>query len=381
MDLTLGIFNQFPYPFIDEYHDFPRPSRQFDPIKGHQLYTEYLDEYIYADKLGFDILTFNEHHSKEYNLDVAPHLMASYLIGQTKRARLLPTGSILPLHNPIRIAEEYAMLDVISGGRMIAGFERGGITNYLAYGVPIQAKQKFEEACQLIVKAWTADEPFQWKGKHYQFDAVSVWPRPYQKPHPPIHTAGPSPAFAAEMGASYGLWVQPTSEIRGTFARYRDAYVKAHREEPTNDKVVLVRDVYVSENDDRAEEECAKHLLYMYRTLWKPGMMAVKKVEADVGYKLFWASRLFLTEMDYSKLAEVGMIIAGSPESVVEQILNQQKEIGFGTFVGEFRFGNMPHQLAKRSMELFAKEVMPQFKSESRAEAATSTAALVAGKI
>ncbi len=205
LDLELGIFNHFPYQFINEYHDFPRPNRQFDPVKGHDLYMEYLDEFVQADSLGFDVLAFNEHHSKEYNLDVAPGVVASYLIAKTKRAKILPTGAILPLHNPLRIAEEYAMLDVMSAGRLIAGFERGGITNYLAYSVPIQEKAKFEEAWELIVKAWTSDEPFRWDGTCSHFDPVSIWPRPYQKPHPPIHTAGPSAAFAAQKDASSRL--------------------------------------------------------------------------------------------------------------------------------------------------------------------------------
>ena len=108
--MELGIFNHFPYQFTIGYHDFPRPNKQFDPIKGHDLYIEYLDELVHADNLGFDVLAFNEHHSKEYNLDAAPNIVASYLIARTKNARILPTGAFLPLHNPIRIAEEYAML-------------------------------------------------------------------------------------------------------------------------------------------------------------------------------------------------------------------------------------------------------------------------------
>jgi alkanesulfonate monooxygenase SsuD/methylene tetrahydromethanopterin reductase-like flavin-dependent oxidoreductase (luciferase family) len=337
--LELGIFNHFPYQYINEYHDFPRPNKQFDPEKGHALYLEYLDEFELADKLGFDVLAFNEHHSKEYNLDVGPALIASYLIARTKRARILPTGAILPLHNPIRIAEEYAMLDVISGGRLIAGFERGGITNYLAYSVPVQDKARFDEAWDLIVRAWTERQPFQWDGKYYHFNQVSIWPRPYQQPHPPIHTAGPSAAFAAEKDASYGLWVQPTSEIEGTWDTYREAYVKAHSMEPSRDRVSLIRSVYVSENDDRAEKESADHILYTWKTLWRPSMLAVKKVEDQLGRKLFWASRLPLTEMNYDGLVDAGLHIAGNPESVIEKILEQQKKVGFGTFIGEFRFG------------------------------------------
>jgi len=362
--MQIGIFNHFPYQYTQGFHEFPRPNKEFDPEKGHQLYIEYLDEFEYADKLGFDILAFNEHHSKEYNLDVGPNLVAAYLIARTKRARILPTGAILPIHNPLRIAEEYAMLDVLSGGRIIAGFEKGGITNYLAYSVPIQEKAKFDEAWDLIVKAWTAREPFRWDGKFYHFDQVSIWPRPFQKPHPPIHTAGPSAAFAAEKDADYGLWVQPTSELRGTFDIYRTAFVKAHRKEPPRERVSLIRSVYLSENSATAKEEAANHILYTYKTLWRPSMLAVKKVEDEIGRKLFWSSRLFLTEMDYDELVETGMHIAGSPDDVVEQILKQQKEIGFGTFIGEFRFGSLPHHMAKKSMDLFAEKVTPQLKKE-----------------
>ena len=362
--MELGVFNHFPYQFTEGYHDFPRPNREFDPEKGHQLYLEYLDEFEYADKLGFDLLTFNEHHSKEYNLDVGPNLVASYLIARTKRAKILPTGAILPIHNPLRIAEEYAMLDVMSGGRIIAGFERGGVTNYLAYSVPLEDKARFEEAWDLITKAWTTHEPFEWNGKYYKYNPVSIWPRPLSKPHPPLHTAGPSAAFAAIKDASYGLWVQPTSEILGVYDVYRDAYVKAHGEKPDRDRVSLIRSVYVSDDCERAKAESAQHILYTYKTLWRPSMLAVKKVEDKIGRKLFWASRLFLTEMDYDGLAEAGMHIAGSPDSVLEQILKQQKEVGFGTFIGEFRFGSLPHKMAKKSMDLFAEKVMPKLREE-----------------
>lgn len=362
--MEVGIFNHFPYQYTEGYHDFPRPNSQFDPLRGHDLFIEYLDEFEYADKLGFDLLTFNEHHSKEYNLDSGPNLIAAYLVARTKRAKILPTGAILPIHNPLRIAEEYAMLDVISGGRIVAGFERGGITNYLAYSVPLEDKAKFEEAWELIVKAWTAHEPFEWNGRFYKFSPVSIWPRPFTQPHPPIHTAGPSAAFAAIKDASYGLWVQPTSEIMGVYDVYRDAYTKAHGTVPGRDRVSLIRSVYVSEDSERAKIESEKHILYTYKTLWRPSMLAVKKEEERIGRKLFWASRLFLTEMNYDELVEAGMHIAGSPDSVVDQILKQQKDVGFGAFIGEFRFGSLPHNMAMRNIQLFKEKVMPKLREE-----------------
>ena len=362
--LKLGVFNHFPYQFVGEYHDFPRPNAEFDPDKGHQLYAEYLDEFVQADRLGFDVLAFNEHHSKEYNLDVAPNLVTSYLIGQTKRAALLPTGSILPLHNPLRIAEEYAMLDVMSSGRLIAGFEKGGVTNYLAYSVPLEEKDRFEEAWDLIVKAWTTPEPFAWNGKHYHFDAVSVWPRPYQKPHPPIHTAGGgSVEFAAERRASIGLGFTTTNEeTKGIFGRYRSAYRRFHGSDPGPGALALARSVYVAESDEKARQESEPHLMHQYRVLYRPSMVANERLQRTANLHLYWADRLFLTVEDYGTISARGNHIAGSPETVAGKILEQRRELGFGTFLGLFRYGSMPHDQVERSMRLFAEEVMPRLK-------------------
>jgi len=361
VSLTLGVFGDFPYHYVKEYRDFPRPNKEFDPRKGHEVYKEYLDEFVLADKLGFDILAFNEHHSKEYNLDVSPNLITSYLIGQTKRAFLLPTGAILPIHNPIRIAEELAMLDVISGGRIIAGFERGGITNYLAYSVPIEEKEKFEEAWDLIVKAWTADEPFRWSGKHYQFDKVSVWPRPYQKPHPPIYTAGgASASAAAEKGGSFGSgFTTTTEETRGLFGRYRDIYAKKYGRAPPAANLAAARSIYVAETESKAKAESERPLLHQYRVLYRPSMIANERIAKKAKVSLYWASRLFLANEGYDAIVKRGNHIAGSPETVAEMILGQRKDLRFGALLGLFRFGDMTHDQATRSMRLFAEEVMP----------------------
>ncbi len=263
----VGILHETPYTAMKGYASFPTPNKMFDPVKGHSLYREFLDELEYAEELGFDVAALPEQHSKQDNLDPAPNILASFLIARTRRIKILPYGTILPLHNPIRIAEEYAMMDVISNGRLLAGFVRGGPTNYLAYGADYSdGKTKFEEAWELIVKAWTSDEPFQWNGKHYHFDTVSIWPRPYQKPHPPIYTAGGgSIEIASKMGAAVGLgFTSTTDEVKEFVATFQQRWKGYHGKQPTRDRVAVARSIYVADTDEQAKEECEKHLLHQY---------------------------------------------------------------------------------------------------------------------
>jgi alkanesulfonate monooxygenase SsuD/methylene tetrahydromethanopterin reductase-like flavin-dependent oxidoreductase (luciferase family) len=307
-----------------------------------------------------------EQHSKQDNIDPSPNLLAARVLSMTKKIKVLPYGAILPLHNPLRIAEEYAMLDVLSKGRLLAGFVRGGPTNYLAYGLDyFKASESFEEAWDLIVKAWTTHEPFEWKGKHYHFDKVSVWPRPYQKPHPPLHTAGGGSAeHAARNEATIGLGFTTTDEeVRAMFGKYTDAYREAHGRAPPAEKMAVARSVYVAETDAEAREECERHILHQYRVLYKPSMVANQKLAKQTNRHLYWADRLFLTEENYEGLVSRGNHIAGNPETVLGRILEQKERLGFGAFLGLFRYGDMPHDKAVKSMKLFAEQVMPALRA------------------
>ena len=363
--MKVGLLHETPYAEMKDYHDFPAPNKMFDPQEGHRLYLEYIDELVLAEELGFDYIALPEQHSKQDNIDPSPNVIISHLVGKTKKIGLLPYGAILPLHNPIRIAEEYAMLDVLSKGRLLAGFVHGGLTNYLAYGMDyLSERDKFEEAWDLIVKAWTTDEPFQWRGKHYQFENVSVWPRPYQKPHPPIFTAGgASASAAAEKGGSFGSgFTTTTEETRGLFGRYRDIYAKKHGRAPPAANLAVARSIYVAETESKAKAESERPLLHQYRVLYRPSMVANERIAEKAKVSLYWASRLFLANEGYDAIVKRGNHIAGSPETVAEMILEQRKDLRFGALLGLFRFGDMTHDQAARSMRLFAEEVMPRLR-------------------
>jgi alkanesulfonate monooxygenase SsuD/methylene tetrahydromethanopterin reductase-like flavin-dependent oxidoreductase (luciferase family) len=162
-------FNLMPWPYLpenfrEEYRSVwvDIPSSLYDPVRGHEVYNEYLDQLEFAETLGFDGLGVNEHHANAYGLMPSPNLMAAALARRTSRAALVVLGSSIALYKPpIRVAEEFAMLDVISGGRLVAGFPVGTSmdTNY-AYGrVPATLRERYAEAHDLIRKAWAADDP------------------------------------------------------------------------------------------------------------------------------------------------------------------------------------------------------------------------------
>src|SRR5579864_5582624 len=164
------------------------PNRLYDPQKGAEEYQAYLEQLAYAEPLGFDIIAVNEHHQTAYGMMPAPNLIASALIQRTKKAKIAILGRALPLvGNPIGIAEEFAMLDNLSKGRIITGFVRGIGTEYHATGInPVFSHERFQEAHDLIVAAWTRPGPFEFEGDHFNFRYVNLWPRPFQRPHPPI---------------------------------------------------------------------------------------------------------------------------------------------------------------------------------------------------
>src|SRR5438034_5512185 len=223
-----------PWPYLpadyDQKYDsawVTLPNSIYDPIKGHALYNRYLDEIERADKLGWDSVIVNEHHQNAYGTMPSPNIMAAVLTQRIKRAKIGIVGNALPLHDdPLRVAEEIAMLDVISGGRIISGFVRGTGMEYYSTNVnPTWSRDRFYEAHDLIIKAWTEPGPFRWVGKHYKHHYVNIWPRPLQKPHPPVWLPGTGSLETVDYAASkrypFMMVFSPVEHQRRAYALYR----------------------------------------------------------------------------------------------------------------------------------------------------------------
>src|SRR5277367_2103074 len=175
-----------------------------DPHKVGQYYNWTLDEFIHAARLGINGVCTNQHHQNVYGFMANPSLMGSVLAKQTNglNTAIVQLGSTLPSTSPpTRIAGEYAMLDRISGGRLVAGFPTGLPTDAtISNGVvPLEQRERYREALDLVLKAWRAKEVFAWTRKHYQLPMVNLWPRPIQQPHPPIWIPGSGISSTAEF--------------------------------------------------------------------------------------------------------------------------------------------------------------------------------------
>ena len=187
--LKFYFFHLMPYGFVPRSSEFDSSwvtlsNEHYDPTRGHQLYNEYIDLLVAAEKYGYDGAIVNEHHANAYGTMPSPNLIAAMVVTRTGRMPVGIVGNAIPLHgNPVRVAEEIAMLDVISGGRIISGFVRGIGCEYFNNPVsPTDSVERFWEANELILKAWTDPGPFTWQGKHYYIPNVNAGRAPSRTP-------------------------------------------------------------------------------------------------------------------------------------------------------------------------------------------------------
>jgi alkanesulfonate monooxygenase SsuD/methylene tetrahydromethanopterin reductase-like flavin-dependent oxidoreductase (luciferase family) len=351
------------------------PNSLYDPARGHDLYQEYLNTLAYADELGFDGICVNEHHQTAYGLMPSPNLIAAALTQRTKRCKIAVIGNALPLYNPpLRVAEEFAMLDVMSNGRLVAGMVIGGGPEYFASCIdPTTAREKFREALDLIVAAWTKPGPFPWNSKHYFYRYVNPWPRPVQQPHPPIWIPGAGSTetidFVAQRRYCYmGIPYFHIDVFRRVFSQFREACQRAgYTASPS--QMGWGVPIYVAETDRQAREEFEPHFRYFIDKLLKgimlhpPGYTSPKSMIGALKSR-----KHFLAEQKTWDDLEKGVFgIVGSPETVRQKLEHYQKELGVGVVLTGCQTGAVDHRLARKSMELLAREVLPKLRPAPQA--------------
>jgi alkanesulfonate monooxygenase SsuD/methylene tetrahydromethanopterin reductase-like flavin-dependent oxidoreductase (luciferase family) len=356
------------------------PNTLYDPVKGEELYREYINTLALADDLGFDGVCVNEHHQNAYGLMPSPNLIAAALTQRTKRCKIAVIGNALPLYNPpLRVAEEFAMLDVMSGGRLIAGMVIGGGPEYFSYGVnPTTARDKFREALDLILQAWTKPGPFTWNSKHYHFRYVNPWPRPMQQPHPPIWIPGVGSLetieFVAQRRFSYmGVPYFHIDVFRRVFAQFREACSRAgYTADP--EQMGWGVPIYVAETDRQAREEFEPHFWYFVKNLMKgigvtpPGYTSAKSAAAILKNQKYF----LYTQKSWDDVEKGIFAIVGSPATVRQKLAQYQKELGCGVVLTGCQTGTLSHELARKSMELLAREVLPYVREAATPQAAVN---------
>jgi alkanesulfonate monooxygenase SsuD/methylene tetrahydromethanopterin reductase-like flavin-dependent oxidoreductase (luciferase family) len=359
-------FTEMPYPYVPEEveHEYGSsrvivPNSYCDPVQASDLYNCYLDQYEYADELGLDLM-LNEHHQTLTCMDAAISVSAAALARRTKQATLVLLGTPLPHRdNPVRIAEEIAMLDCISRGRIVSGFVRGVPTEiHPSNTSPVLNRARFEEAHDLILKAWTTPEPFSWEGRFWHYRYVNVWPRPYQQPHPPIWITGSSldnVAWVADRGYVFASFLTPYERTNALIEEYKRRSV----EQPGPDRFAYLALCHTAETDAQAEAEGQQLLWYLRRTRHPrfnapPGYLP-PRVEAQA---ILGGGRREFSD-SFEKLQENGIVMVGSPDTMIRRIRTLYERCGIGHLLMMNQAGAMPDHQVRKSLELFAREVYP----------------------
>jgi alkanesulfonate monooxygenase SsuD/methylene tetrahydromethanopterin reductase-like flavin-dependent oxidoreductase (luciferase family) len=279
------------------------------------------------------------------------------------------------------VAEEYAMLDNLSRGRLIAGFVRGIGAEYHASGAnPGESHDRFHEAHDLIVRAWTEEGPFAYEGKHYHFDYVNLWPRPYRKPHPPIWIPSQGSAstieWAARMGYTYCQTLSPIKSVARFFQLYCDEADKAGRV-ATADNLAWSNTIYVAETDAKAIREAKPHLeALINRLLRMPlNMLLPPGYTSMESFKRIRSARPILHKpQSIEDLIEAGTVIVGGPETVRQRLAEYQELAGFNTSLTKTQFGTLPADMTRANMDAIAQEVLPHFQERGTSEPTTAPA-------
>ena len=320
------------------------------------------DQFRCADEFGFDWVTVAEHHYSAFSLSPSPMVMAGALCQVVRRAKIAVLGPTIPILNPIRVAEEFAMIDVMSGGRLIAGMMRGTPNEYVTYDInPSESRERFAEALDLIRRAWTEMLPFGWLGKYYQYRTISIWPRPVQTPYPPMFMSGASPEageFAARNRIGVGFAFTTVPLAKKAVAHYRAC---AHRAdwEPSADNIIYRALFHVADTDEQAFADMAtlppRINLADQNKAVSEAILESSYYGADVTGQRQRNSRRELAER-----IELGQVIVGSPETALKQVQRIRDELGAGII--DLVVGVQLGEKTTHSIELFGSKVLPHIR-------------------
>ena len=357
---------------------YPLARRHFKPDVAVRTYEEHLSAWEAMDRLGYDGVGFNEHHTSPYGLMNSPNLMAASAAQRTQRIKLLIYGNLLPLHDPLRLAEELAMLDCLSSGRIVSGFARGIPREHNVYGVPLRdSRARFEEAWEIIRRAWT-EEQFSYAGQFWSYDNVAIWPRPVQQPHPPVWVPVTGSKETIEWAGRYDVPITPglvpTRGLREDIIRYYARCLAQHGHTLTPDHLIIQASAYVADSKAQAVKEAGPYTLYFNQTLFSHGNISEASRQRDAGY-------LSAGSFDYVRAGNLAAVSGarerfrdmtladverdteqmpwGTPTEVIERIIAAADHAGAGTVLINMNRGAMPHEMFMNQIQLFAGKVLP----------------------
>ncbi|HKF78906.1 MAG TPA: LLM class flavin-dependent oxidoreductase [Candidatus Dormibacteraeota bacterium] len=366
--MKAALFSIVPYRGEAERDTWPVPARTYSADVARRSMEMALEQYELADELGFDWVTLAEHHFAPLSLTPNPMVLAGAVTQRVRRAKIALLGATIPILNPVRVAEEFAMLDTLTGGRVVAGMLRGTANEYVTYDVnPAESWGRFEEAMELIIRAWTEPQPFGWQGRHFRFRSVSIWPRPVQQPHPPIYMSASSPEsgeFAARHRVRIGF-AFTTLPLASAAARHYRECAAACGWEPGPDDVLYRVTAHLADTDEQALEELRASGADAPRLGFSASNRPLDDAAASAGYygrdATVQRGRIRAQGRPMAERIEQGQLLAGSPDTVLAQARRIRDELGAGIL--EVVFSPMAREKTLRAIELFGTRVLPRLRA------------------
>lgn len=350
-----------------------------DPQAVVETYAEHLAAWEAMERHGFDGIGVNEHHSTPYGLMNSPNLLVAAAAQRTKRMKILIYGNLLPLHDPLRLAEELAMLDCLTAGRLIAGVARGAQREYRAYGVPMsESRARFEECFEIMRKAWT-EESFSHQGQFHSYEDVAIWPRPVQQPHPPVWAPVTGSKETIEWAAANDIAITPgvvAGPAREDTIRHYAKHQALHGRKVTPAHLNVMIDCYVADSKAKAVAEYGPHYIYSFNTLIK-----YDHPTQDFSQKGYYGDKahehlrqgtrgtladinMFTSQMTMEGLkAQAETMAWGTPDEVVERIIAEAEEAGAETVLLMCNRGAMPTEMFQNQIKRLGEEVLPRLQA------------------
>jgi alkanesulfonate monooxygenase SsuD/methylene tetrahydromethanopterin reductase-like flavin-dependent oxidoreductase (luciferase family) len=360
------------------YNNLMFPNAHFSPERAQALYSMYFEELQYCTEAGFDGVMINEHHNNPLCMMPSVNVIGAILARTTRKGRIVFLGNVLPIHdNPLRLAEEIAMIDILSGGRVVCGFVRGIGQESLATNTnPVYNRERFDEAHDLILKAWTTPGPFRWEGTHYHYRVVNPWVRPLQQPHPPIWIPGVASPESVRWAAAHRypyVALAPALDLIGEIYGLYDEVAAAAGFTPTAEQRGYAIRVSVADSDEQAYAE-GKHFFWQLGTSfgvaprhWQapPGYMSRAAAQGQREQRRVTAANSTPggPSLSYEEAHATYQIVSGNPDTVIKKLQHIMDLADPGYLILWGREGPMAHEVAMRAIDLLGQEVIPALKA------------------
>lgn len=330
----------------------------------HEVVKNQMELMIEAERLGYDSVMPAEHHFSEYGYCASPQVSLAAVAARTSKIRLGTGVVVLPFHNPVRVAEDFAFIDLMSDGRVDLGVGRGyQPMEYKGFGMDqTHSREIFREGMEVIHKCWTEDR-FSYNGKYYQFDDICVRPKPLQKPHPPIYMAVLSPETFRIAGRSgYNVLMSTVFGLTPELAKEGMANYREGRHEGGHDpkagKIACLIMVYPGKTREAARKTFGPRVTWYYRTIAK--YVAPPQGQHDIkGYDGYGKSRDLAASVEFNDLVDGTSIVCGEPDYCIEKLVGLADEFGFDELLCWTRIGGLENAKVLSAMELLGTDIIP----------------------